>query len=102
MMSKKKTKPKQKTKQAKTTSAPKTPVQRKDPRIEKVYEKEVEFVCPVRGKVKQVVKIKRYKTLGESPIREVARSSDPLMDLDKLDDGLSIYAEDDLAAEKLN
>jgi len=96
-----KKKQKNKKQKAKTTNPTKTPTQRKDPRIEKVYEKEVEFVCPVRGKVKQIVKIKKYKTLGESPIREVARSSDPLMDLDKIDDGLSIYAEDD-AVEKLN
>lgn len=96
-----KKKQKNKKQKAKTTSPAKTSTQRKDPRIEKVYEKEVEFVCPVRGKVKQIVKIKKYKTLGESPIREVARSSDPLMDLDKIDDGLSIYAEDD-AVEKLN
>ena len=96
-----KKKQKNKKQKAKTVSSTKTPTQRKDPRIEKVYEKEVEFVCPVRGKVKQIVKIKKYKTLGESPIREVARSSDPLMDLDKIDDGLSIYAEDD-AVEKLN
>ena len=96
-----KKKQKNKKQKAKTVSSTKTPTQRKDPRIEKVYEKEVEFVCPVRGKVKQIVKIKKYKTLGESPIREIARSSDPLMDLDKIDDGLSIYAEDD-AVEKLN
>lgn len=33
----------------------------KDPTIEAVVEVEVEFNCPVRGKVKQMVKVKKLK-----------------------------------------
>lgn len=33
-----------------------------DPNIERVYEQEIEFMCPVRGLVKQKVKVKKYKT----------------------------------------
>ena len=34
-----------------------------DPRIEEIYETEMEFTCPVRGKVKQKVFVKRIRTL---------------------------------------
>jgi hypothetical protein len=97
IMSNKKTK---KTK-SKIKTSTKTSVPRKDPRIEKIYEKEVEFTCPVRGKIKQIVKIKKYKTTYDVVQKETVRSLDSSIDLDKIDDGLSIYPEDD-SAEKLN
>lgn len=37
--------------------------------VEGTYETEIEFVCPVRGKVKQKVKVKRLKPAG--PPKEV-------------------------------
>ena len=38
---------------------------KRDPRIEEIYEEEVTFQCPVRGLVRQKVKIKRFKPLAE-------------------------------------
>jgi len=32
-----------------------------DPQVEEIIEQEVEFICPIRGKVKQKVKVKRLK-----------------------------------------
>ena len=37
-----------------------------DPLVEEEYYKEIEFTCPKRGKVKQRVKIKKYKTVKEA------------------------------------
>jgi hypothetical protein len=70
---------------------PKKP--RKDPRIQEVYEEEVEFICPVRGKVKQKVKIKRFKSLGDQAPRHQLLSNDSMDKLEENDDGLSIYSE---------
>ena len=70
----------------------KKPKERKDPRIERVYEEEVEYICPVRGKVKQKVKIKRYKTLGSiAAMSNVVPVNDSMSELEERDDGLSIY-----------
>lgn len=66
---------------------------RKDPRIEEIYEEEVTFTCPVRGKVTQKVKVKRYKPLGEQNGKHVVISSDSIDELEKNDDGLSIYSD---------
>lgn len=35
-----------------------------DPSIEEVVEVEIEFTCPVRGKVKQKVKVKKLKKVS--------------------------------------
>ena len=32
-----------------------------DPQIEEIVEVEVDFICPIRGKIKQKVKMKRLK-----------------------------------------
>ena len=64
---------------------------RKDPRIEEIYEEEVEFICPVRGKIKQKVKVKRYKPLGEQSERHVIVGQDLTDVIEEKDDGLSIY-----------
>lgn len=66
---------------------------RKDPRIQEVYEQEVEFNCPIRGKIKQKVKIKRYKAASDGAIKHVLNSSDSIDKLDEQDDGLSIYSD---------
>lgn len=65
----------------------------KDPRIEEVYEQEVTFTCPVRGKVTQKVKIKRYKALSEQASKHILQSSDSIDRLEEQDDGLSIYSD---------
>ncbi len=35
----------------------------KDPLLEDEYYEEIEFICPKRGKIKQRVKVKKYKTV---------------------------------------
>lgn len=67
--------------------------ERKDPRIESVYEQEVTFTCPVRGKVTQKVKIKRFKTLNEHGNKHVLQTTDSIDKLEEKDDGLSIYSD---------
>ena len=65
---------------------------KRDPRIEEIYEEEVTFDCPVRGKVKQKVKIKRFKPLTEQDGKHLVVSVSELAEkLDEKDDGLSIY-----------
>lgn len=67
---------------------------KRDPRIEQVYEQEVSFMCPVRGLVKQKVKIKRFKTLEEQTSKHLVATIDELTSaLDEKDDGLSIYSD---------
>lgn len=63
----------------------------KDPRIEETYEEEVTFTCPVRGKVTQKVKIKRFKALGENAPKHVLQSNEWTDKIEEKDDGLSIY-----------
>jgi hypothetical protein len=55
-----------------------------DPRIEEIYEEEVEINCPVRGKIKQLVKIKRYRPISQEEVQilliyseETAESESP-------------------------
>ena len=67
---------------------------RKDPRIQEVYEEEVTFTCPVRGLVKQKVKIKRFKPATEQESKHLVVSINELTEaLDKKDDGLAIYSD---------
>jgi len=71
--------------------APK-PKPKRDPRIEEIYEEEVTFQCPVRGLVKQKVKIKRFKPLAEQEQKHLIVSINELVDkLEEKDNGLSIY-----------
>jgi hypothetical protein len=74
----------------------------KDPRIEEIYEQEVTFECPVRGKVTQKVKIKRYRaTASNEGVKHVLKSSDSIDSLEEHDDGLSIYSDgEDLGIKK--
>jgi hypothetical protein len=63
--------------------------------IEEVVEVEVEFICPVKGKIKQKVKMKRLKPI-EVSVGSIVASND---DLDALDGGdtsdLPIYDEEE-------
>ena len=64
----------------------------KDSRIEEIYKEEVSFMCPVRGLVKQKVKIKRFKPMAEQEQKHLMASVGELVDkLEEQDDGLSIY-----------
>ena len=66
-----------------------------DPRIEEVYEETVFFDCPIRGKVSQKVKIKRYKFVDSKTLTQtVTDPQDPLGALESKDDGLSMYDPD--------
>ena len=79
---------------AKKKKAPAEKKERRDPRIEQVYEEEVTFDCPIRGKVTQKVKIKRYKPFTEQTQRPFVVSIDELTNkLEEEDDGLSIYSD---------
>jgi hypothetical protein len=74
--------------------APKVAKPKRDPRIEEIYEEEVTFTCPVRGLVKQKVKIKRYKPAPEQENKNLVVSLGELVEaLDDKDDGLSIYSD---------
>jgi len=57
----------------------------KDPTIEEIVEVEVEFNCPVRGKIKQKVKMKRLKKV-KTDNRVFVGASDLFDSLDKEDD----------------
>jgi len=80
-------------KRVKETSPKEKPIKEKlDPRVEEVYEKVIEFNCPVRGLVKQKVKVKRYKPLGEQYQKQLINSASELVNkLEERDNGLSIY-----------
>jgi hypothetical protein len=68
--------------------------QKKDPRIEEIYEEDVTFTCPVRGLVTQKVKVKRFKPLPEQLVKNLVVSIGELVDkLEEQDDGLSIYSD---------
>lgn len=76
----------------KKTTEKKQPKQKKDPRIQEIYEEEVTFMCPVRGLVTQTVKVKRYKPLDDQSSKHLMTSIDELTSkLEEEDDGLSIY-----------
>lgn len=72
----------------------KKPKEKKDPRIEDTYEEEVSFMCPVRGLVKQKVKVKKFKPLAQQdPKYRIAASDEITSQLDSEDDGMSIYSD---------
>jgi hypothetical protein len=69
----------------------------KDPRIEEIYEKEITFVCPVRGLVTQKVKVKRYRSPGQHDSKGLSAPMSEFVDtLEEKDGGLSIYEGEDI------
>lgn len=86
---------KKKAKKPKKTAAPKKKFV--DPNIEEVYETEITFTCPVRGLVKQKVKVKRYKTkcLDTKSIIGSESDSKLLSQIDEEEDGLSVFVPED-------
>lgn len=73
----------------KTTTKPE-----KKPVLEKTYETEIEFMCPVRGLVKQKVKVKKYQGSEFETVDEIRQSSNLTDQLDQKYSGL-IPVEDD-------
>jgi len=91
-------KPKKTTKAKKSApkeTKPKERKERKDPRIKETYEEEISFMCPVRGLVKQKVKVKKFKPLNQQGLRYgIAPPIDELVaKLDTEDDGMAIYSD---------
>lgn len=85
-------KPKKTTK--KSTPKETKPKEKKDPRIEETYTEEVEFMCPVRGLIKQKVKVKRFKPLNQQdPKYRIVTIDELAAKLDTEDDGMSIYSD---------
>jgi len=69
--------------------------ERKDPRVSGVYEEEITFTCPVRGLVKQKVKVRKFKQ-PSSEQRFAVPATDALATIEEKEgDGLSIYQEDE-------
>jgi hypothetical protein len=65
----------------------------KNPGVEDTVEVEIEFDCPVRGKVKQKVKVKKLKTV-EVNVGAIVNSSDDIDALDAKDNELPLYGSD--------
>lgn len=85
-------KPKKATK--KSNPKEKKPKERKDPRIKETYEEEISFMCPIRGLVKQKVKVKKFKPLNQQdPKYRIAPIDELTAKLDTEDDGMAIYSD---------
>ena len=72
-----------------------------DPNVEEIYEEEVWFTCPTRGRIKQKVKIKRLKSriVDEKELKPL-NVNNLLDNIEQEDDGLSIYTEEELTKEE--
>lgn len=53
-----------------------------DPQIEEIVDVEIEFICPIRGKVKQKVKMKRLKKVAPNENRTFMGASSLIDDLE--------------------
>ena len=53
--------------------------EKKPDNVEEITWKEIEFKCPVRGLVKQKVKVIRYKAI-QQPETAIVRTGNPLID----------------------
>ena len=65
------------------------------------YETEMEFTCPVRGLVKQKVKIKRLKSVEILPVADIRRSKSVADELDLKFSGLNLDS-NELDSHELN
>jgi hypothetical protein len=68
------------------------------PVLEETYETEIEFTCPVRGLVKQKVKVKRYQGCTPAPDVDILPSKSVTDKLDMKYSGLIL--EDDTVVDK--
>lgn len=64
----------------------------RDRDLVEVVEEDVEFNCPVRGRIKQKVKVKRLKSIKINHLEMVA-TSDAAEAIDAIDSGLEIYSD---------
>ena len=64
------------------------PLSSKESTLTKTYETEIEFMCPVRGLVKQKVTVKKYATLELAPVTDIRPSSNITDQLDVKFSGL--------------
>lgn len=71
----------------------------KSPAVMNTYETEIEYDCPVRGKVKQKVKVQRYQSVEPDPFEEVLPSKSVTEKLDAKHSGL-LLSDDSLEEEK--
>lgn len=86
--------PKKTTKTKKSAPKETKPKERKDPRIKEICEEEVSFMCPIRGLVKQKVKVRKFKPLNQQDPRYRITPIDELTaKLDTEDDGMAIYSD---------
>lgn len=60
------------------------------PETIEVYETEIEFTCPVRGLVKQKVKVKKLKSVDIQPVADIRRSKNLADELDLKFSGLDL------------
>lgn len=74
-------------------------VKKVDPNVEDEAFEEIEFNCPVRGKVKQKVKVKKLKS-REYGDTQVLRANDANAEIEERDDGLSIFTEEELGKDE--
>lgn len=79
-----------KSKKVQKKKSVKAPIKR-DPLLENEFETVIEFDCPVRGRVKQKVKVKKYKTSSTEPMTNIVTASDTISELEEDDSGFSIY-----------
>lgn len=68
------------------------------PDVVETYETEIEFTCPVRGLVKQKVKVKKLKSVDIQPVADIRRSKSLADELDLKYSGL-ILDSDELDSE---
>lgn len=70
-------------------------IKRRQPKVDndlvEIVEEEIEFNCPVRGRIKQKVKVKRLKAVKVHQL-DVVATSDAAEAIDAMDDGLEIYS----------
>lgn len=62
----------------------------KGPELDSEYETEIEFTCPVRGLVKQKVKVKKYKSVEAKPSVDIKQSKNLADQLDVKYSGLML------------
>ena len=68
------------------------------PVVVDTYETEIEYTCPVRGRVKQKVKVKRLAPIFSDPDKEVLSTKNVTEELDSKFSGL--HAPDDSLDEQ--
>jgi len=74
-------------------------VKKVDPNVEDEAYEEIEFDCPVRGRMKQKVKVKKLKS-REYGDTHVIGAKDPNAEIEERDDGLSIFTEEELGKDE--